>query len=100
MFGPGGDHHFVLDWDSSVVGDDLVYFFFASVDGQGVAGVDAYVEVGHVVVQVRLADLGVCGENMLDKRAEVGAIEAFCQVIKEGIVDFVNGRGKLVARDG
>jgi hypothetical protein len=28
-------------------------------------------EVGHVVIQIRLADLGVGGENVYDERAEI-----------------------------
>ncbi len=101
MFGPGSDHPFVGYWeDSSAGGKDLAFFLFACVDGQGEAGVDACVEVGHVVIQVRLADLGVCGENMLDKRAEVDTVEAFHWVGKDSIVDVVDGHGKLVTHDG
>jgi hypothetical protein len=49
--------------------------------GQGEAKVNAGVEFGHVVVQVELADLGVCGENMLDKRAEVNTVKSFCWIV-------------------
>ena len=60
------------------------------------AGVDADVELGHVVVQVRLADLGVCGQDVLDQHAEVNAIESFCRIIEDSVVDVVNGGGELV----
>jgi len=37
---------------------------------------------------------------VLDQRAEVDAIEAFRWIIKNGIVEVVNGGGELVASDG
>jgi len=36
----------------------------------------------------------------LDQRAEVDAIEAFCWFIENGVVDVVDGGGKLVSSDG
>ena len=68
--------------------------------GQGEAKVNVGVEFGHVVVQVELADLGVCGENMLDKRAEVNTVKSFCWIVKDGIVDVIDSGGTLVANDG
>jgi hypothetical protein len=71
VLGAGGDHQFVRNRDACVGGKDLTLLLFASVDGQWGgqgSGVDAGVEVGHVVIQVGLADLGVRCENVLDKR--------------------------------
>ena len=102
MFGAGGDHQFIGDRDAPVGGKHLTLLLFASVDGQGQgeAGVDAGVEFGHVVVQVGLADLGVRCENVLDERAEVDAVKSFSWIDKDGVVDVINGGGKLVASDG
>ncbi len=47
-------------------GEDLALLLFASVDGQGEAGVNDGVEFGHIVIQVGLADLGIRCENVLD----------------------------------
>ncbi len=100
MFGAGGDHQFIGEWDAPVGGKDLTLLLFASVDGQGEAGVDAGVEFGHVVVQVGLADLGERCENVLDERAEVDAVKSCSWIDEDGIVDVIDGSGKLVASDG
>jgi hypothetical protein len=100
VLGSGGYHQFVGDRDSRVGGEDLALLLFARVNGQWEAGVDADVELGHVVVQVGLADLGVCGQDVLDQRAEVDAVGSFLRIIEDGIVDVVDGGGKLVSSDG
>ena len=78
----------------------LALLLLARVDGQWEAGVDADVELGHVVVQVGLADLGVRGQYVLDQRAEIDAVESFHRIIEDGVVDVVDGGGKLVPSDG
>ncbi len=100
MFGAGGDHQLVGDRDACVGSEDLVLLLFSSVDGQGEAGVNAGVEFGHVVVQVELADMGIRGENMLDKSAEVDAVKSFCWIVKDGVIYIIDGGGELVASDG
>ncbi len=100
MLGSGGDHELVGDWDSCVGGKDLALLLFARVDGQWEAGVDADVELGHVVLQVRLADLGIRGQDVLDQCAEVDVIESFCQIVEDGVVDVVDGGGELISSDG
>ncbi len=67
MFGTCGDHGLVRDGDSDIGCKDLAFFLFPSVDGK--APVDARMEVGHVVIQIRLADLGISGEDLHDKGA-------------------------------
>jgi hypothetical protein len=57
-------------------------------------------EVSHVVIQIRLADLGVSGEDVHDKGAEINGVEIFGRVVKNSIVDIVNHHRKLVVRDG
>jgi hypothetical protein len=57
-------------------------------------------EVGHVVIQIRLADLGVGGEDVHDKGVEIDGVETFGGVVKSGKVDIVNCRHKLVTCDG
>jgi hypothetical protein len=49
-------------------------------------------EVGHVVIQFRLADLGVGVEDVHDKDAEINGIETFGGVVKNSLVDIVNRR--------
>jgi hypothetical protein len=43
-------------------------------------------EVGHVVIQIRLADLDVGGEDLHDEGVEIDGIETFGGVVKNGIV--------------
>ena len=99
VLGAGGDHQFVGDWDACVGSKELTFLLFVSVDGQGEARVDASVEVGYVVIQVGLADLGVCSENVLDTRAWVDAVKSFCWIVKDGVVDVIDGGGELVSSD-
>jgi hypothetical protein len=100
VFGAGGDHQFVGDRDARVGGEDLTLLLFAIVSGQGGAGVDAGVEFGHVVNQVGLADLGVHCENGLNKCTEVDTVKSFCWIVKDGVVDVIDGGSKLVTSDG
>jgi hypothetical protein len=58
------------------------------------------VELSHVVVQVRLTDLGVRGQDVLDQRVEGDAVEAFRWIVENGVVDVVDGGGELVSSDG
>jgi hypothetical protein len=100
VLGSGGDHQFVGDWDSRIDGKDLALLLFACVNSQWEAGVDADVELGHVVVQVGLADLGVRCQDVLDQRVEVDAVESFRRIIEDGVVNVVECGGKLVSSDG
>ncbi len=52
--------------DSGIGDKDLALLLFPHVDGKGEAGVNAGVEAGHVVIQIRLADLGVGVEDVHD----------------------------------
>ncbi len=71
MFGACGDHGFVRDGDSGISCEDLALLLFSCADGKGEAWVDARIEVGYVVIQIRLADPGVGGEDVHDKGAEI-----------------------------
>ena len=86
------DHGFVGDGDSGISGKDLTFLLFPRVDSKGEACVDAGMEVGHFVIQIRLADLGVGVQDMHDKGAEIDGVETFSGVIKNGIVDVINCR--------
>jgi hypothetical protein len=99
VLGSGGDHELVGDRDTCVGGKDLALLLFLRVDSQWEVGLDADVELGHVVVQVGLADLSVRGQDVLDQRAEVDAIESFRWIAEGGVV-YVDGGGKLVSSDG
>jgi hypothetical protein len=62
--------------------------------------VDAGVEVREVVNQVGLADLGIRCQDVCDERTQINAVEAFNRIVQYGIVDIIDGGGKLVACDG
>jgi hypothetical protein len=100
MLGACDDHGLIGDGDSGVGCKDLAFLLFPSVDGKGDARVDAGMEVGHVVVQIRLADLGAGGEDVHDKGVEIYGIKTFGGVVKNGVVDVVDRRCKSVAHDG
>ncbi len=100
MFGTCGDHGFVGDGDSGIGGKDLAFFLFPCVDSKGGAQIDARMEVGHVVIQIRLADLGIGVEDVHDEGAEIDGVETFGGVVKNSVVDAVTSRRKLVACDG
>jgi hypothetical protein len=100
VLGACGDHGFAGDGNSGISCKDLAFLLLPSVDGKGEAQVDARIEVGHVVIQIRLADLGVGGEDVHDKGAEIDGIETFGGIIKNGIVDVNNCHCKLAAHDG
>ena len=38
--------------------------------------------------------------HVLDKRAEVDTVKSFRWIVEEGVVDVIDGGGKLVASDG
>jgi hypothetical protein len=96
VLGTGGDHGFVGDGDSGIGGEDLTFFLFPCVDSKGEAQVDAGMEVGHVIIQIRLADLGIGVEDVHDRGVDIDGIETFGGAIKNGVVDVVDRRQKLV----
>ncbi len=57
-------------------------------------------EVGHVVIQIRLVGLGVGVEDVHDECAEIDVIATFGGVVKNGVVDVINCRRVLVMGDG
>jgi hypothetical protein len=79
---------------SGISGKDLTFLLFPCVNGEGEARADARMEVSHVVIQIRLADLGVGVEDVHDKGAEIDGIETFGGVVKNNIVDVVDCRRK------
>ncbi len=56
-------------------------------------------EIGHVIIQIRLADLSVGGEDVNEEGVEIDGIEFSGWVIKNGIVDVIDCRCVLVAHD-
>jgi hypothetical protein len=90
VLGTCGDHGFVGDGDTGIGSKDLTFLLLPCVNGKGEARVDAGMEAGHVVIQIRLADLGVRVEDVHDEGAEIDGIETFGRVIKNGVVDLVN----------
>ncbi len=66
VLGTCGDHGFVRDGDTGIGGKDLTFLLLPCVDGKGEAGVDAGMEVCHVVIQIRFTDLGVGVKDVHD----------------------------------
>jgi hypothetical protein len=100
MLGTCGDHGLVEDGDSGIGCKDLAFLLFPCVDGEGEARVDTGMDIDLVVIQIRLADLGISGEDEHDEGAEIYGVETFGGVVKNGIVDAVDCRRKLVGCDG
>jgi hypothetical protein len=90
MLGTCGDHGIVGGGYPRICGKDVTFLLFPHVDGKGEAQVDARMKVGHVVVQIRLTDLGIGVEDVHDKGAEIDGIEPFGGVIKSGVEDIVD----------
>ncbi len=86
MFGACGDHCFVGGGYGSISWEGLALLLFPCVDGKGEAQVDAGMEISHVVIQIRLADLSVGGEDVHDNGAKIDGIESFGGVVKNGAV--------------
>ncbi len=95
-----GDHGLVRDGDFCISCKDLAFLLFPSVDGEGKARIDARMEVSHVVIQIRLTDLGMGGEDVHDKGAEIDGVETFGGVVKNGVEEVIDCRHKLVAHVG
>ncbi len=53
MLGTCDDHGFIGDGDTGIGGKDLTFLLFSCVDSKGEARVDAGMEVGHVVIQIK-----------------------------------------------
>ena len=100
MFCARRDHRGFGDGDTRVGGKIPAFLLLPGVDGEGEDRIHADVELGHVVVHVRLADLGIRCEDVHHQCAEVNAVEPLDGIIEHGVVDVVDGRGKLVAHDG
>jgi hypothetical protein len=99
VFVPGGDHGGVGDGDASMVCQYLAFFLLPGVRCQWQDWVDAGVELHEVILQVRLADLGICHQDVHDKHTQIDAIEALDWIIQYGLVDVIDGGGKLAAGD-
>ncbi len=58
------------------------------------------IEIGEVVVEIRLADLCVCSADVGDELSYRYSIKAFSWVIEGGIVNVIDGCCELVPCDG
>jgi hypothetical protein len=77
-----------------------MFFLFAHVDGKWEGSFDAGVQLGHVVVDVRLGDQCVGGSDVGDEVPEGYRLETLGGIVEQGIIYVVNCRCKLVACDG
>ncbi len=66
LLGTCVDHGFVGDGGSGIGSKDLTLLLLPRVNSKGEAGVNAGMEVGHVVIQIKLADLGIGVEDVHD----------------------------------
>jgi hypothetical protein len=100
VFGACGDHCFVRDGYSGIGCKDLALLPGPCVAGKGGGQVNAGMEIDHVVIQIRLVDLGLGVEDVHGKGEEINGIETFGGVVLSGIVDVINCCCKLVTCDG
>ncbi len=73
---------------------------FARVDGKWEGSFDAGVELGHVVVNVRLGDQCVGGSDVGDEISEGNRVETLGGILEHGMIYIVDCRRELVACDG
>jgi hypothetical protein len=67
MLGSGPHHHFLEDGHTCVLCKILALLLLACVDGEWKVGIDSLFQIGDDVVEIRLADLGVCSVDVGDK---------------------------------
>jgi hypothetical protein len=67
MLGFGHHHHFLGDGHTCVLCKNLALLLLARLDGKWKVGIDSLVEIGDVVVKIRLADLCVRSADVGDK---------------------------------
>ncbi len=67
MLGSGCHHHFLGDGHTCVLCKSLALLLLAHVDGKWKVGINSLVEIGDVVVKIRLADLHVCSADVGDE---------------------------------
>ncbi len=67
MLGAGRHHHFLGDGHTCVLCKSLSLLLLAHVYGKGEVRIDSLVEIGDVVVEIRLADLRVCSADVGDE---------------------------------
>jgi hypothetical protein len=60
-------HHFLEDGHACALCKGLALLLLAHLDGKWKVGIDSLVEIGGVVVEIRLADLCVCSTDVGDK---------------------------------
>ncbi len=82
MLGSGHHHHFLGDGHACVLCKSLALLLLARVDGKWKLKIDSLLEIGDVVVKIRLADLGVCSADVGDELPQGNSIEAFNCVIQ------------------
>jgi hypothetical protein len=69
-FCAGSYHHGFGNGNTSVLGERLAFLLFAHVNGKWEGRLDAGVELGHVVVDIRLGDQRVGSANVVDDVSE------------------------------
>ncbi len=67
MLGAGCHHHFLGDGHTWVLCKSLALLLLACVDGKWKVSINFLVEIGDVVIKIRLADLRVCGADVGDE---------------------------------
>ncbi len=67
MLGAGCHHRFLGDGHTCVLYKSLVLLLLPHVDGKWKFRIDSLVEIGDVVIKIRLADLRVCSADVGDK---------------------------------
>ncbi len=95
----GNDHHCLRDWNAGNLDKCLTLLVFACVDSKWERRFDAGDKFGHVVVNVRLGNSGICAANVSDEIAKGDCIETFGGVIKFCTIHVIDGCHESVACD-
>ncbi len=64
MLGSSRHHHFLGDGHACVLCKGLALLLLAREDGKWKVGINFLVEIGDVVVEIRLADLCICSADV------------------------------------
>jgi hypothetical protein len=60
-------HHFLGDGHTCILQERLELLLLACVDCKWEVGINSLVEIGDVVIEIRLADLGICSMDVGDE---------------------------------
>ncbi len=96
---PGGDHRCLGDGHLSVLCKRLTFFLFVGVNRKWEHSVVLCHRILHVVINIWLQDCCIRPADVSRQIAEGNCVQSFSWVVKCGIVNVVDGHGKLAVCD-